>query len=552
MELRASFTSDYNNMTHTTSLSSVSSLPYAATGFYNDIVLDYISGDEKLRPFYQHSVSWAGMEAAMNARELAPVNRKVLVEALEQQYKAAGLNGEAAVDEAIQLLAEPTTYTVCTAHQPNIFTGYLYFIYKILHAIRLAESLRERYPEASFVPVFYMGSEDADLDELGKINLGGEKLAWNTNQKGAVGRMQTKGLEPLLQRIEGQLSVLPYGPQLMQLLRTAYLESTDIQTATFHLVHELFKQYGLVVLIADQPDLKRIMQPVFEDDLFNQTASAIVTETVKRLSASYKVQANPRSINLFYLKDDIRNRIERTENGFVVVDTGIEFTVEEMKNELEQFPERFSPNVILRGLYQETILPNIAFIGGGGELAYWLELKELFQHYKVPYPVQVLRNSFLLVPENLAAKIDRMGFTLADFFQPTDELMNQLVKRDSSVQVHLSSELRDSQAFYQHLQNLAGKIDTTLVPHVQALEKQMLHRLKELEKKMLRAEKRKFSDQARQLQAIRSILFPNNSLQERVENFLPYYAQHGPAFIDKIYTESPALEQAFRIVKYEL
>jgi uncharacterized protein YllA (UPF0747 family) len=199
-------------------------------------------------------------------------------------------------------------------------------------------------------------------------------------------------------------------------------------------------------------------------------------------------------------------------------------------------------------LYQETILPNIAFIGGGGELAYWLELKELFQHYKVPYPVQVLRNSFLLVPENLAAKIDRMGFSLTDFFQPTDELMNQLVKRDSSVQVHLSSELRDSQAFYQHLQNLAGKIDSTLVPHVQALEKQMLHRLKELEKKMIRSEKRKFSDQARQLQAIRNILFPTNSLQERVENFLPYYAQFGPAFIDKIYKASPALEQEFRII----
>lgn len=535
-------------MTQTTSQSFVSSLPYAATGFYNEIVLDYLSGDEKLRPFYQHAVSWAGLEAAMNARDLASVNRKVLVEALVQQYKAAGLNGEDAVDKAIHLLALPNTYTVCTAHQPNLFTGYLYFIYKILHAIRLAESLKIRYPDASFVPVFYMGSEDADLDELGKINLGGEKLIWNTNQTGAVGRMQTKGLEPLLQRIEGELSVLPYGPQLITILRTAYLGNKDIQSATFHLVHELFKQYGLVVLIADQPELKRIMQPVFEDDLFNHTASEVVKETVKRLSASYKVQANPRAINLFYLKDGIRNRIEKSENGFVVVDTGIEFSAEEIKKELAHFPERFSPNVILRGLYQETILPNIAFIGGGGELAYWLELRDLFQHYKVPYPVQVLRNSFLLVPEKVVPKIERMGFELADLFQSTDELMNQLVKRDSSVQVHLSSELRDSAAFYQHLQTLAGKIDSTLVPHVQALEKQLLHRLKELEKKMIRSEKRKFSDQARQLQAIRNMLFPNNSLQERVENFLPYYAQLGPAFIDKIYKESPALEQEFRIV----
>jgi bacillithiol biosynthesis cysteine-adding enzyme BshC len=311
----------------------------------------------------------------------------------------------------------------------------------------------------------------------------------------------------------------------------------------------LFSQYGLVVLIADQPHLKKIMQPVFEDDLFNQTASAIVTETVKRLTVSYKVQANPRAINLFYLKDDIRNRIEKTDAGFSVVDTELQFTEDEMKKELELYPERFSPNVILRGLYQETILPNIAFIGGGGELAYWLELKDLFDHYKVPYPVQVLRNSFLLVPEKQAAKIERMGFTVADFFQSTDDLMNQLVKRDSSVQVHLSSELRDSAAFYQHLQTLAGKIDSTLVPHVQSLEKQLLHRLKELEKKMIRAEKRKFSDEARQLQTIRTALFPNNSLQERFENILPYYAQYGPAFIDLLYAASPALEQEFRTIK---
>jgi bacillithiol biosynthesis cysteine-adding enzyme BshC len=553
MELRASFTPDLNTMTQPTSQSpSVSSLPYAATGFYNDIVLDYVSGDQKLRPFYQHAPSWEGIEAAIQTRKQAPVNRKVLVEALEQQYKNAGLTGATAVDQSIQLLAQSGTYTVCTAHQPNLFTGYLYFVYKILHAIRLANSLKERYPDASFVPVFYMGSEDADLDELGKINLGGEKLVWDTKQRGAVGRMQTKGLEPLLHRIEGELSVLPYGPQLLQLLKSAYLDAADIQTATFRLIHALFSQYGLVVLIADQPQLKKIMLPVFEDDLFNQTPSAIVTETVKRLAVSYKVQANPRAINLFYLKDDIRNRIEKTDTGFSVVDTDLQFTEDEMKQELELYPERFSPNVILRGLYQETILPNIAFIGGGGELAYWLELKELFDHYKVSYPVQVLRNSFLLVPEKQAAKIERMGFTVADFFQSTDDLMNQLVKRDSSVQVHLSSELRDSAAFYQHLQTLAGKIDATLVPHVQALEKQLVHRLKELEKKMIRAEKRKFSDEARQLQAIRTALFPNNSLQERFENVLPYYAQYGPAFIDLLYAASPALEQEFRIMNLEL
>jgi bacillithiol biosynthesis cysteine-adding enzyme BshC len=528
-------------------LRSASVVPYASTGFFNEIVLDYISGSKTLQSFYEHPVSWAGLESAMRERDKAPVNRIVLVQALENQYKAAGLDGDEKVTASIELLKKTTTYTVCTAHQPNIFTGYLYFVYKILHAIRLAEELKVKQPAADFVPVFYMGSEDADLDELGKIFLSGEKLVWNTKQTGAVGRMKTKGLDPIINRIQGELSVLPFGEELLQLLKKAYLESPDIQTATFKLLHELFKAYGLVVLIADQPDLKRLMLPVFEEDLFSHTPSAIVTETIKRLSASYKVQANPREINLFYLEDGIRNRIEKQGNEFSVVDTQLRFSSTELRAELQEHPERFSPNVILRGLYQETILPNIAFIGGGGELAYWLELKDLFHHYKVPYPVQVVRNSFLLVTHKTLEKIERMELEPVDFFQSDDQLLNELVKRDSSVQVHLTNELRDTTAFYQHLQKLAGSIDATLLPHVASLEKRMLKQLGELEKKMLRAEKRKFSDQSRQLKLIRSNLFPNNSLQERVENFLPYYALYGPAFIEKIYRESTAIDQQFII-----
>jgi bacillithiol biosynthesis cysteine-adding enzyme BshC len=522
-------------------------LSYERTGLFSDIVLDYVNASERLRPFYQHPVSWAGLEAAMKARDAAPVDRLTLVKALESQYAAAGLNDAAEVKKSIELLGKSSTYTVCTAHQPNLFTGYLYFIYKILHAIKLATELKNRYPDSDFVPVFYMGSEDADLEELGKIWLSGDKLVWNTNQTGAVGRMQTRGLDPLLQRIHGELSVLPNGPALLDLLKRAYSRPA-IQDATFYLVHELFKSYGLIVLIADQPDLKKAMVPVFEDDLFNHRPSAIVKETTTRLGEHYKVQANPREINLFYLEGDIRNRIERQGEDFVVVDTDLRFTAEEIRSLLKEHPERFSPNVILRGLYQESILPNIAFIGGGGELAYWLELKDLFIHYKVPYPVQVLRNSFLLVKEAALEKIEAMDLELADFFKPVDKLLNELVKRDSATQVHLTNEIRDTTAFYKHVQGVAGAIDKSLVAHVESLGKRAVKQLQELEKKMLRAEKRKFSDQKRQLETIRAALFPNNGLQERVENFLPYYAQYGQAFIERLYAESPALDQKFGIL----
>ncbi|ULQ54345.1 bacillithiol biosynthesis cysteine-adding enzyme BshC [Flavihumibacter fluvii] len=525
---------------------------YQQTGFFSDIVSAFLQGDPDLKPFYEHPVSKEGLFAAIQAREAYPTNRKLLVSALEAQYAKlpadqAGNPGAKLVAANISLLQQDTTFTVCTAHQPNIFTGYLYFVYKILHAVKLSDYLKREYPQYNFVPVYYMGSEDADLDELGKIFLNGEKLVWNTPQTGAVGRMKTKGLDQLISRIEGELSILPFGPELMGLLKKAYGSGNDIQTATFILLHDLFARFGLVVLIADQADLKREMTRVFEDDLFLNTPSAIVTATIERLSAKFKVQANPRDINLFYLKDAIRNRFERKGDDYVVVDTDLRFTADELKKELADFPDRFSPNVILRGLYQETILPNIAFIGGGGELAYWLELKDLFQHYKVPYPVQVLRNSLLLAEEKWMKKINALGFGIDTFFLPHTDILNELVRRDSATQVHLTNEIRDAHAFYVHLENISAQVDKTLVTHVKALEKKMVKQLQELEKKLLRGEKRKFSDQSRQISAIKAALFPNNNLQERVENFMPFYAKYGRDFLQGVYDCSPILEQQFLV-----
>ncbi|MBS1661520.1 MAG: bacillithiol biosynthesis cysteine-adding enzyme BshC [Bacteroidetes bacterium] len=521
-------------------------LPYRQTGYFSRIITDYLEQAAELAPFYAHPVTTEGLKAAIEARRKAPVNRPVLVEALREQY--ASVSPAPLVEQNIARLADENTFTIVTAHQPAIFTGHLYFIYKILHTIRLAEQLTKETPGAHFVPVFYMGSEDADLDELGNVYLGGEKLVWDTKQTGAVGRMKTKGLDRLLFRIEGELSVQPYGNELLAMLREAYLESPDIQTATFRLLHRLFAEYGLIVLIPDRADLKKLMIPVFEDDLFQQTPSAIVEKTIGQLSAHYKVQANPRLINLFYLKDDIRNRIEEVDGSYVVHGTNIRWTPAEIKEELHRHPERFSPNVILRGLFQETILPNVAFIGGGGETAYWLELKGLFDHYKTPFPVLVLRNSFLLVEKQWQEKIEKMGFEVTDIFQPAEDLMNQLVRRDSEQTLSLEEEIAAANRYYESLKNLARPVDPTLEQHVTALQTRAVEPLRVLEKKLLKAEKRKFDDQRRQLQTLKTALFPHDGLQERVENFMPWYAQHGQAFIHHLYKHSPALEQSFVIL----
>lgn len=526
--------------------STCTDLSHKQTGAFSSLVLDYLGGQQPLKEFYEHPVSWEGMEASIEARSASNVDRSLLVNALRQQYTLTGIRP--AVERNLQSLLDNNTFTVCTAHQPAIFTGTLYFVYKIIHTIRLADTLNNKYPGKHFVPVFYMGSEDADLDELGHIFLSGDTLRWETKQAGAVGRMQVKGLEPILHRIEGELSVLPYGPELVDLIRSCY-STGNIQEATFRLVDRLFADRGLLVVIPDNALLKRSMLEVFEDDLLHQTASSIVRNTIDRLSKHYKVQANPREVNLFYLQDGARDRIEKTgENEWSVVGKNIRFSREELLHHLREHPERFSPNVILRGLFQETILPNIAFIGGGGELAYWLELKDLFQHYGVPYPMLILRNSFLLVEEKWKLKLSKLRLDIGAMFQSEDAIINKIVTRETTNQLSLEAEIREAGAYYDRLKALTSSIDRSLEAHIESLKTRALSLIEALEKKLLRAEKRKYEAEKRQVHAVRQALFPKNNLQERVENFMPYYALYGPSFLDMLYDHSKAIEPAFGVV----
>jgi bacillithiol synthase len=524
-----------------------SHLSYQQTGYFSKIVLDYINADESLKPFYEFPFTLDGIQAAIKKRENFKTNRTVLVEELKKQY--AGINIADPVQQNIDSLIASNTFTITTAHQPAIFTGTLFFVYKILHAVKLAHYLSVHLPQHHFVPVYYMGSEDADLDELGNIYLGNEKVMWDTNQKGAVGRMNPKGLEKIIARIEGEYSVLPFGKELAKLFKDCYLNSPDIQTGTLKLVNSLFGDYGVVVLIPDNQALKKIMEPVFEDDLLNQHPSSIVEDTIRFFPDKYKVQANPRAINLFYLKDDIRELIEFRNGLYEVRGTGRKFSKEEILTELKHYPDRFSPNVILRGLFQSTILPDIIFIGGGGETGYWLELKNLFKNYKVPYPVLIIRNSFLIIDNKVQEKIHKAGFSSHDFFKPVNQLLSEFVIKKSSNQLDLGKEVDSAENYYDNLKRIASSVDTTLVQHVEAMKTKALKEIRQLGKKLVRNEKRKFEDINRQIHDVKSALFPSGNLQERIENFIPYYAMCGKEFLEVIYRHSMSLEQEFVVLE---
>ncbi len=517
-------------------LGHVERLPIESTGYFSKIVTDYLHQAETIRPFYKHAMSLEGIAASIAERKTYATNRTVLVEELNKQYSLIGCSP--IVQQQINLLLQDNCFTICTAHQPNIFTGHLYFVYKILHAIALAKELVERFPDNHFVPVYYMGSEDADLDELGHLNIDGEPLTWETNQIGAVGRMKTKGLEKLIDRLKGQFGALPFGHEIIGIFEHAYTQFNNIQDATLYFVDALFGKYGLVVLMPDNANLKREFNAVVKEELKNQFSYPLVQKTAEQLSAHYKVQASGRPINLFYLDENGRNRIEQKDDSFAVVNTKMIFSEAEMMQMVEEHPERFSANVILRGVLQEIILPNVAFIGGGGEIAYWLELKEVFAKMGVPYPVLVLRNSFLLVEDETQKQMRKLNLTNSDLFETELNNTYKLMQTLSNNSFSVLESIQTNDRLFVQLKNQASKIDPTLLQHINALGHQFNKKLENVEKKMLRAEKKKHEASIRQLQKLRKRLFPNNSLQERVDNLIPFYSTHGSVLFDHLLSVS--------------
>jgi len=496
---------------------------FADTHAFSQFFLDYIQQKETLKPFYNRYPNRDNAAAQIQQKEKSfpQEHRNVLVSALREQYK--GLDTTDAVRANIEALASPSTFTVTTGHQLNIFTGPLYFIYKIVTVINACRQLKEQYPQHNFVPVYWMASEDHDYDEIKYFRLYGKKYTWETEQQGAVGRFDIAGIKKLLQEIPGDI----------ELFKTAYTKNKTLGAAVRHYVNTLFAQYGLVILDGDDRSLKALFRPIMQMDILRQEGKPVVDKTSAGLEAlGYKTQIYCRDINFFYLDTNLRSRIEKTGDIYTVVDTDIKFTPDELTRIINDEPEKLSPNVILRPLYQEIILPNLAYAGGPAEVIYWLQLKDLFDKVNVPFPMLMPRNFGLAVAPHILKKFEKTDLEWKDLFEDKNYIFNHWVLKHSNRNLTVGAERNAVSDLFEQLKARAEQIDVTLAAFVGAEGKRALNSLEHIERKFLRAEKRTHNDRLRQIEELKEQLFPNGSLQERTDNMLNFY-QQDPQFIQK-------------------
>lgn len=525
-------------------------LNYRNTGYFSKLICDYLDQDPALKPFYNRFPNLENFKDQIEEKSsFGKENRKILVEALLEQYADLGKASDTSKSsENIKLLEDGKTFTVTTGHQLNLFTGPLYFLYKIVSTINLSRKLKEAYPENNFVPVYWMATEDHDFEEINFINLFGGRLHWNKEFGGPVGRFSTEGMEPLIDELNEHLGPGTFAKEFCDLLKTAYSGDRNLAEATRYLVHHLFGGHGLVIVDGDSAKLKSLMQPLFKDELLKSASHKVVYKTTSNLEEVYFQQVHPRDINLFYIKDNLRERIEKIDNRWYVLNTKLEFSEDEILSELENHPERFSPNVILRPLYQEVILPNLAYIGGGGELAYWFQLKDMFDAFNVPFPMLMLRNSALWVPAKEKSKLDELGLKVEDLFHPMHEVKKNFVKEHAPVDVELDPYQQKLQQMFDELEDVANLTDKSMLGAVNAQRQKQLNGLDKLKKKLIRAEKRRQSDQMEKLERVYYSLFPKGSLQERHDNLSVYFSEYGPAFIEQLFESLDPLDYRFRVI----
>lgn len=507
--------------------------------------LGYINQDPKLAKYLSFAPNLEGIDGAIKARVGQYKHRDKLQKILKKQH--VNYSNELLIS-SIDILANENSFCITTAHQPCLYGGPLYFVYKIASAIHLTNLLNDKYPDYHFVPVYYMGSEDHDFEEINHLNLFGKTISWDRTEAGPVGRYSVEGLENVINSILGNFENDPIKKQRLAELFGQFKNDERYGDLIKQFVYTLFDGYPLIVVDPDDAEFKEFMIPVFEEELKNKRSSQMIQSTLKSLeNDQYKIQAPGRDINLFYMLDGIRERIIIEDSKYKVINTDYSFSSSEIIQELNAHPDRFSANVILRPLYQETILPSVCFIGGGGEVAYWLELKELFQYFNVPYPVIIRRNSAAWLDKSLIKRIQKTGLTVLDFAAGLKDIQDKYLQTNDSV-VSLDKEKEQLKQLFSNIHEIVQKIDSSLSAKLAGDENNTLSKIAEWEGRLNKTLKARHDITLQQIAGIYEKLYPNNGLQERVESFLPYYAEYGMEYIKTLVENFNPLDSSFLIM----
>ena len=493
----------------------------------------YLSGN--MKDFISYENDLDGYTNKIRSRkDFSLKKRELLSKVLLKQNKSLKNNNIQV--ENIKKLKFSNTFTITTGHQLCLFTGPIFFIIKILQVIKICKDLENKFSDYNFVPIFWMATEDHDFEEIKCFNTSKKEFSIekNSNNK-CVGSLDTLGFEKIYHEISEHFDGKPFKNELLELYKNSYLKFKNIADATRHLVHEIFKDYGLVVLDPSEKELKNEFKDILRKEISGSVVHEKVTETIKQINKtidkSFK-QVNPRKINLFYIdRENVRSRIKLKQNHIEIDKKN--FSENEILNLVESAPENFSPNVLTRPIYQEFILPNLSYVGGPSEIAYWIQLKSTFDFFDVSFPILSLRNSMIFLSTRDIKQLEKLNIQVDDFFKNETYAETKFIKENNNTNSKI--DIKYYLDFIDQIRTSVQKIDENLVSFLNSIEKKQIKDLNSLEKKIIKSQKEIHQSDIKKISAIRNKIFFNGKLMERKINFSEYYSFQGKSFIDKLY-----------------
>jgi len=517
----------------------------------HQLFTDYLYNFEKVKGYYKYNFrdKEEYIKLFKKRTELGGENRELLAGILQRQYQGKEISEN--TQRNLSILERKNTLTVVTGQQLGILGGPLYTFYKIITTIKLCINLNERYDDYNFVPVFWLEGDDHDFEEVKSVNIVDEnnnlkRISYEDEvpedeNKGSVGFLKLKtDINRFFNDLSSELRDTEFKDEVISKLKSFYSEGNTFKDAFRDLLFWLFDDYGLLIFDPQDAEVKKLLAPVFKKEIsdFRNHSEKLVNISA-RLEEEYHAQVKVRPINLFYQTDEGRYLIEPVENEYRLKRKRKKFTYDELMDLIDRDPSKFSPNVLLRPVCQDYILPTAFYIGGPSEISYFAQVTPLYAAYQVEPPVIYPRSSATIIEKNIISLLEKYELSLQDIFTGSEELKNRVIEiiSPNSLDDIFNHSANELELIYDKLKERLFEFDKTIADVSTKYRQKTIHYLEELKGKALDAQKKKHEVTLRQVDKLSTALFPNSNLQERELNFVYFAYKYGPEFITRIFEQ---------------
>ncbi|WP_337872978.1 bacillithiol biosynthesis cysteine-adding enzyme BshC [Ignavibacterium sp.] len=530
----------------------------------NNLFLDYLYEFENVAEFYKYNFRDKEkypdiFRNILKKKTLSEFNISKLI---EEQYKEFTEASEK-TRKHIKLLDTPKTLAVITGQQLGILGGPLYTIYKIITAIKLSSQLNERFVDFNFVPVFWMESDDHDFNEVHKINilnndnnivtLKYKEDVSDDEIRSSVGSLIfDESFTDFINQLEQSLRSTEFKDKIILKIKEIYKPRKTFKQSFRELLFWLFDEYGLIIFDPSIDEVKKALKPIFLFEINNFRAH---TQKLVSVSATleevYHAQVKVKPVNLFYHIDSGRHSIEPVDEIFKLKRKRKQFTKEEIITEINEHPERFSPNVLLRPITQDYLFPTAFYVAGPSEVSYFAQIHPLYEFFDIEPPIIYPRPSATLIEKSIVSFMEKYDLTMRDVFLGTEQLKEKILSSvaENNIDEIFEDAVKNINLVFDDLKEKLFSVDKTISDSSNRYREKVLYSINELKSKTEKAYESRFEVILRQISKLSNLLYPNENLQERELNYFYFANKFGESFYKKLYDELSISEFEHQIIE---